>query len=183
MCIRDSSGVEDWTILRESSYNRDQIYIGDFTGDGISDIAVITPDKVLYTSGGVGDFVISEGATFSEFGFLIGDFNGDGKDDIFNGNGEEWRVMYAGIGKWEFQRKHATLTSLLKVGNFKKPNQTSSDPTSDIFRAFEDRWMVWYGAAGGAQQLNRVQRLDDYLLGDFNADGTSEVFRIWRNKG
>jgi len=89
-------GKKPWVILKENTAELDRLHIGDFDGDGKDDIAVISVQKVKYASGGTGDFIFAEIApTYKEYGFLIGDFNGDGQADIFNGNGEEWRVLYS----------------------------------------------------------------------------------------
>jgi len=173
-----SGGKKPWIILKENTAELEKLYIGDFDGDNIDDIAVISAQKVKYASKGTGDFQFVEGRTYQEFGFLIGDFNGDGQADIFNGNGNNWRILYSASDRWRILRAQETTTNELNVGHFNLVDGAGNvDKEADVFKATGEDWRTWYGGLGGRKILKTATETE-VLFGDFNGDGTTDVFRI-----
>ena len=173
-----SGGKKPWIVLKENTAKLEKLHIGDFDGDGIDDIAIISSQRVKYAARGTGDFQVVEGKTYHNYGFLIGDFNGDGQADIFNGNGNNWRVLYSASGKWRALRAQETTTDKLNVGYFNLVDADGNvDKVADIFKATSEDFRTWYGGQGGRKILKTASE-QNVLLGDFNGDGVTDVFRI-----
>jgi hypothetical protein len=173
-----------WTSL---GHGADDWYVGDFNGDGKSDIFRYMPG----TSGA--DVFLSDGAKFVHNGswtgsghgiegWYIGDFNGDGMDDIFRYiPGTSGADVFLSDGTKFVHNSSWTGsghgTEGWYVGDF------NGDGTDDIFRYV-------LGVSGADVFLSDGTKFvydgswtssghgtEGWYIGDFNGDGMDDIFR------
>ena len=70
--------------------------VGDFDGDGCSDVFVPTGAIWLYSPCGRREWQFLNVSTLRLDQLAFGDFNGDGKTDVFTRHGDQWLVSYGG---------------------------------------------------------------------------------------
>lgn len=174
--------------------------VGDFNGDGISDIFNSENHRLCF--GGADFFQQSKistdciTATLADVnfpggviaarrtGFLYGDFNGDGATDIFS-NGPDDNVLYnypmlclsvqPSAGEYQCDRPvHVPSHKSWELGDF------NGDGLTDIAMHNQSgRWAVHYSS--GVDFLPAVERdgyaknSADVAVGDFNGDGRSDL--------
>ena len=145
-------------------------YVGDFNGDGKSDLFIVNPNgtykvvgfKQLSKAPWIEPELLGKGtlSTYSETKqILFGDFNGDGKTDILlpNANG-----TYPGNSLW-----HVCFSS--------------PKPAGGSFFEVETYNIVDYWHDSGNHFRDGRQYSSYYVL-DTNGDGKSDLVRIWRNQ-
>ncbi|MBC6993177.1 FG-GAP-like repeat-containing protein [Neolewinella lacunae] len=168
-----------WYTTNISQVAINKLLIGDFNGDGESDIFYANGEIWRISYGGTVSWDRVRESAVKTDKLLVGDFNGDGKSDIFYANGEVWRISYGGTSSWDRVRESAVKVEKLLVGDF------NGDGKSDIFYANGEVWRISYG---GTSSWDRVResavRTDRLLVGDFNGDGKSDIFyangEVWR---
>ena len=69
----------------------DEILMGDFDGDAVTDVFVARDGAWWYYAGGVGDPVLLNASGYAAGELAAGDFDGDGVSDIFRADGVEWK--------------------------------------------------------------------------------------------
>ncbi len=167
---------------------REGWYVGDFNGDGRSDIMEYAGDRsgaeVLLSDGS--RFVHAGSWTDADHGadgWLVGDFNGDGRSDIMRFmsdssanevflstgsgfvGGSHWLTSDNGPDGWT-------------VGDF------NGDGRSDLLRYLPDpaRSEVFLSTgaafAGNGVWLAENNGSDGWYVGDFNGDGRSDIMRF-----
>jgi len=176
---------EKWTDV---SFGSDGWYVGDFNGDGCSDIMKYVEGR----SGG--EVLLSDGKKFvpagswtdasnGADGWYVGDFNGDGRSDLLRHLAESARnevflskgTGFAGGGNW---LTGGNGVDGWTVGDF------NGDGRSDLLRNLPDpaRNEVFLstgvGFAGGNDWLTTGNGADGWYVGDFNGDGRSDLMRF-----
>jgi O-antigen ligase len=172
----------------DSAYGSDDWYVGDFNGDGRSDIMKYADgesgSRVLLSDGN--KFVhagIWTGAGCGVDGWYVGDFNGDGRSDIMRylpnilanevflstGTGfassGNWLTSGNGSDGWTVGDFNGDGRSdLLRV----VPNSLRSDVFLSNGKGFVFNGN-WSGAGNGS---------DGWYVGDFNGDGRSDLMRF-----
>jgi hypothetical protein len=172
-----------------------QYRIGDFNGDGRSDILFPYDDGAHYHN----SVALSTGSSFAWSGggdwltdvgmgaeYAIGDFNGDGRSDILLAyqDGATFRnavalstgSSFAWSGDW---LSDAGMGIPHRVGDF------NGDGLSDLLLAYDDGLHVHNAVvlstgssftwSGGGDWLTDAGGGAEYQIGDFNADGRSDV--------
>ena len=157
-----TNGVTDFEVAK---YEMSRIHLGDFNGDGLTDVYRINgwgaaDIDTIYFSNGDGTFIKAytntgiyaggesfEAARFEMSRVKFGDFNGDGMTDIYQVNG--W-------GNSAFD------TIYFSEGN---GNFTTAYTNVDTY------------AGGSSFEAARFE-MGRIFLGDFNGDGITDVYRV-----
>ena len=157
-----TGGKFDTPVITDSTYSfsySDPAYIGDFNGDGYTDIIIhwvngYDRQLLVYTGTGTGAF--NEGVNFSSVRnhvphtnpsqFFVDDVNGDGKDDFIvhfsNDDGNRCALVYKG--------------------------QSASPYFSDA-------------TTNALTSTNEYRPNDPVFVGDFNGDGYADMLVQWAN--
>ena len=101
------------TIFQSNNLTVDDVDLGDFDGDGKTDVFWADGQQwyAAYSGFGPWEDLASSGYPLSQLGF--GDFNGDGKTDVFRANGQQWRPHYSGRHDC---REHRPVSTTFKIG-------------------------------------------------------------------
>lgn len=133
----------------------DQIFAGDFNGDGIDEIAIFNsvdwniPYLGLLASDGSGGLRLIArydgdmpgwGGFAAHDRFFVADFNGDGRDDLIVTNGDDWSMTYVGM-------------------------LTSSGGGFALTQRYDGDIPGWGGLA----------RNDEFFVGDYSGDGKDDL--------
>ena len=163
-----SSGI-DVAYLRDTF---DSVLIGDFTGDGRSDVIRTDAGNWFLSAGAIHpwEFVRSETTPAQELG--VGDFDGDGTDDVFRSSGGVWEFAPAASGAWTRLSSSSVSVHNLGFADF------DGDGRTDVLRTRSGVWQVSYGGVSSWQQINQSSVvLADLQLADFDGDGSADAFR------
>ena len=118
------SGRADWQILKKSVYQVDAIRLGDFDGNGATDVFSLTGGNWSWASGGSGPWTkLNDQLTTTVSALVFADFDGNGRTDIAQRTDDGWRYARDGRGSWQSLRTFAAadeFTNLrtMLVGNF-----------------------------------------------------------------
>jgi hypothetical protein len=189
-CTRTYSGSSGW----RSAFN---IYVGDFDGDGISDLYLVSDGDLHFCRGGPG-LITSAACTRtysgpsgwkSAFNIYVGDFDGDGISDLYlvsDGDlhfcrggaglttGAACTRTYSGASAWKS-------TFNIHVGDF------DGDGISDLYLVSDGDLHFCRGGAGlttsaactrtysGASVWKSVFNI---YSGDFDGDGISDLYLV-----
>jgi Salmonella virulence plasmid 65kDa B protein/FG-GAP-like repeat len=179
--------------------------VGDFNGDGLSDIAQIWSDAgrsnaIVWLSNGNGFNRSTWAPSMPSFGYdgelVSGDFNGDGRADI----AQIWQdgiyanaIMWISSGK-DFTRSTWAPSALgFGYGGKYYSGDFNGDGLSDIVQIWNNNnlsaaiaWISdgkkfirehWVtGGAGFGYE-------GSYIPGDYNGDGLSDIMQIWNDGG
>ncbi len=161
------------------------VTMGDFTGDGILDVAYTLGggnDRVrIAINNGTGAFGQSLAVNVSASqatGIVAGDLNDDGDDDLAVGNGDEVLVLL-GTGTASFQ----PAISLPAAGNatFVAIDDVTHDGVPDVIAIYDDTMAVSVfpsladGTFGERVDLSLGVTSDSLSTGDVNADGIPDL--------
>ncbi len=169
--------------------------VGDFDGDGRTDVFTATWVGGRPEQGGTYQWKISSGGVTSwrnlkkdqmplrRLGF--GDFDGDGKTDIFsivdaypfNSGKLQYRYSSGGTQEWRDLAVADVPFEDLRFGDF------NGDGKTDVFTAtWTGKTYQWKYLSGGngtwINIANAGNPLDQLRFGDFNGDGKTDVFTI-----
>lgn len=175
----------------------DRYKVGDFNGDGLSDVMSMESNAVFYVwtakaGGGFNNYQRwgSNGADIGMSRYKLGDFNADGRTDIasFEANGGfyVWTAKPAGgfntVQKWGTNGGDIG-ASRYKIGDF------NGDHRSDVMSLEANGGMyVWTANANGGFNNYKLWGMNSgdigasrYKLGDFNGDGRTDVISFESN--
>jgi hypothetical protein len=199
------TGYMDPIIAADLDANPDNMLVGDFNGDGRSDVYFhwkSTGRNWLYFSNGDGTFIKNSNSIpevqvdASPDNMLVGDFNGDGRSDVYF----HWKVT--GINRLYFFKSDGTFTGYMDpiiaadldanpdnmlAGDF------NGDGSSDVYfhwKATGRNWLYFSNGNGTfIKNSNPIpegqidESPDNMQLGDFNGDGRSDVYFHWKATG
>jgi hypothetical protein len=150
--------------------------LGDFDGDGLSDVFSISGTQWRYSPGGAQPWVNLGTSNVALSDLAFGDFDGDGKTDIFSIGSGNWRYSSGGLSTWKILRPaYPGLTVAdLAFGDF------DGDGKTDVFTVESNKWLY---SPDGVQDWQTLQvqnllplTLSDLRFGDFDGDGKTDVF-------
>jgi hypothetical protein len=151
-----------------------QLAVGDFDGDGHSDVFVATGTGWFYSPWGRREWFWLRDSHLRLNRLAFGDFNGDGKTDVFTQRGSRWLVSYGGTGPWTPLPAGSNIP--MKDYRFYDFN---GDGKTDIFRANGKQWYYSSGGATAWQPLaSSSYGVDRLRFCDFNGDGKTDVFSL-----
>lgn len=155
--------------------------VGDFDGDGTSDLFLATGRGWYYSPGGVAEWRFLSPKTEKADQLLFGDFDRDGRTDVVAIRDGYLYVSWGGISDWELLNPNPAPGAItdMAVGNF------VGDQRSDIFYADGRDWYVSDAGAGAFSLVATSSfRVNDLRFGDFDGDGRTDVFGVvsgaWR---
>lgn len=180
-----AGGFELTDYFSTASQAGRDVTTGDFTGNGILDVAYTLgggSDRVrIAINDGTGEFGQSLGvnvAAVDPTGIVAGDLNGDGDDDLVVGNGGEVLVLL-GTGTASFMPAislpaagHATFVAIGDVTN---------DGVGDVIAIYDDTMAVSVfpsladGTFGERVDLSIGVASDSLAMGDVNEDGIPDL--------
>jgi hypothetical protein len=173
-----------------------QVYIGDFNGDGLSDVFIYRPSDGLFAKWYAHpyieallapDFVYQEvRVTIPNAEIYLGDFNGDGLTDVFiyrrsDGAFAKW-YSTADIGPaFLYQElRYGPTNATIVTGDF------NGDGLTDVLLyqpayGSGGRFQKWYSTPGIGPDFDRMAARTTIgnatvVTGDFNGDGLTDVF-------
>jgi hypothetical protein len=86
--------------------------VGNFTGDGRSDLFLADGKQWWVSDAGQGPFTTVQTSVFEVKDLRCGDFNDDGKTDVFSVGSKNWQVSFAPSGNGEFSSWQPLLPKL-----------------------------------------------------------------------
>ena len=181
----------------------DHTLAGDFNGDGNDDLIFIwnhSGENRLALGNGSGGFTyrgtqISTGAINSDPDHtLVGDFNGDGRDDLIFGwsqNGDTRMFFGTAGGSFDYSSSYNVPSALNDNPDRVLIGDYNSDGRDDLILTWQDSSQVKYFTCIGSSFVQSQNYIDpDWILpaehalvGDYNGDGTTDVFSADSHKG
>lgn len=146
--------------------------IGDFDGDGISDVFVGTGAAWYYSSGAASEWRFLNRMPEHASQLRFGDFDGDGRTDVMAVIAGQVSVSWGGISPWEPINVVAWPLSEIAVGNF------DGDGKSDLLLSTGSQWFLARGGRNWELVGSSHVHVADLLFGDFTHSGHTQVLRI-----
>ena len=151
----------EWRFLSAKTERIGSILIGDFDGDGRSDVFRQLDDKWLVSWGGRSDWqLLSENNTQpldrginSMVDFTIGDFVGDRKADVFYTDGKTWWVSDGGTQPFAEYAASSYKKRDLLFGDFDRSGKT------EVAGVVANQWM--FVPANGVPPMDPVALASD----------------------
>ena len=164
-------------IVTDNRYGIDtaaELAVGDFDGDGRTDVFQATGAVWVYSPAGRREWRFLNNSMLRLDRLAFGDFNGDGKTDVFTQSGDQWLVSDAGTGHWTPLPAGSTIPMReYRFGDF------DGDKKTDVFRANGSQFFISSGGATPWRPLAASgYRVVDLRFGDFDGDGRTDVFSL-----
>jgi hypothetical protein len=166
------SGTGLWNHVARYTYDTNEIGLGDFNGDGKTDVFRATGSRWYYSPGASGRWVYLGARNEKIHQLKFADFDGDGKTDVFTVNSAgAWYVSPGGSGAWVAMASDSSSTiDNVALGDF------NGDGKADVFRATGSNWKISYG--GNTSYVTTVTSsatVPQLGFGDFDGDGKTDV--------
>ena len=156
--------------------------VGDFDGDGTSDLFVATGTAWYFSPAGKAEWRFLSAKTEKIDQLLFGDFDGDGRTDVLAIHNGQFVVSWGGISDWEVLNANPTGGALFLLPTAITQMATGDfdgGGISDVFFADGQTWWVSYGGVSAfALVATSSFRVKDLRFGDFDGNGTTDVFGV-----
>ncbi|CAM4065455.1 right-handed parallel beta-helix repeat-containing protein [Kibdelosporangium persicum] len=165
--------------LAPYTFDVSEIGLGDFDGDGRTDVLRATGARWYYSPGGTGRWVPAAQSGTTRHNLRFGDFDGDGRTDTFTVQGEQWMFSSGAVTSWQPMATSAVPLADLRFGDF------DGDGRTDVFKVDNGKW--YFSAAGRASWAPLAGAslpVESLGFGDFDGDRKTDVFAMvdsrWR---
>jgi hypothetical protein len=208
-----TGGVNTWTSNGNGTYSVSNPYlpsgysmtggfdfkVGDFNGDGKSDLAHLWTGGVnTWTSNGNGTYAVSNPykptnytmTGSSTVGWEIGDFNGDGKTDLahlWTGGINTWTSN--GNGTYTVSSPYLPSGYSMTSGIGWKVADFNGDGKADLAHLWSGGVNTWLSNGNGTYTVSSPYKPSgysmtsnvslDFKVGDFNGDGKADLAHLW----
>ncbi len=169
-----------WLYANHVDRPDSSIALGDFDGDGKTDVFTGIDQRWKVSAGGSEDWKVIANAWQGVDQLGFGDANGDGRTDMLshasNNKGAWWAVHYSPPqGHWKYLHDSRVRPQQIMYGDF------NGDGLTDGFFADKDgKWYVSHSPKGRLIEINSSTTTSSAALriADFDGDGRSDVFTI-----
>ena len=172
-------GVGPWRYQIASTFGLEDLALGDFNGDGQTDVFRSNGSEWLWSSAASEPWATLNSSVHSLPNLGFGDFNGDGTTDIFRATGSEWRWSASGTTTWDTLSSKSETLDEIAFGDF------NGDGHTDVFTTTGSEWLWSSEGTADWTTLNSLpQTLENLAFADFDGDGHTDVFHAtgsqWR---
>ena len=168
----DGAGTEHWQYLNTSGHELDELRLGDFDGNGVTDVFRTTAGLWFVSFGGTGTWTHVQSSGYPLGQLRFHDIDGNGSTDIFTVNGTEWLVSYGAASTWSYLGSAGHPIESLRFGDF------DGNGSADVFVSSGGTWSVRYGATGAWDPINvSGYGVEDLALADIDGNGRADVLR------
>ena len=150
--------------------------VGDFDGDGISDVFLGTGNAWYFSSGGQAEWRFLNQMPEHASALRFGDFDGDGRTDVIALHGADIDVSWGGVSPWQTINVVAWTLADIAVGDF------DGDGRSDLFLSTGAQWFYAPGGKNWTPFADASQHASELLFGDFQLQGRTQVLRIQQGR-
>ncbi len=181
-------GTGSFVTLNSTAFPPARLALGDFNGDGVTDVFTATNQGGTYqwgyTPGGNGSLVSLAHSAIDPALLRFGDFNGDGKTDVFaatqqSDGSTQWLYSSSGAASYTNLVTTTVPYAELQFGDF------DGDGKTDVLAALPQndgrlKVIYWPHGLGPIVTLGYMAAPAPALrVGDFNGDGISDLL-AWR---
>jgi len=185
--LYSSGGVGSFSNLKATSTYPNRLALGDFNGDGVTDVFTATSSsgtyQWAYSAGGTAALANLAFAATDPSLLRFGDFNGDGTTDVFAAaqaadGSTQWLYSSGGAGSYTNLASTTVPYSELLFGDF------DGDGKSDVLAALPQsngtlQVVYWPGGLAPSVLLGSIPAPAPALrVGDFNGDGISDLLAL-----
>ncbi len=168
--------LSDAEWLLQTNYLVDDVYVGDFNGDGVSDVLIVAASGRFYVSWGALVSWKTAGKLLQPISqVLTGDMNGNGVDDILVQTDSGWHILDIATKEFRLVEGFDLEAEDLFINDF------SGERRSEILFHQDEKWYLTTLFDDVELYPVPFAGLKNILVGDFTGDGQAEIF--WEEGG
>ncbi len=170
-------GTGAWSTLAPYTFDASEVGLGDFNGDGKTDVFRATGHRWYYSPSGIGRWVAASESVTTRAVLRFGDFDGDGRTDPFTVSGQRWQFSPGATSPWQPLATSSVPLDDLRFGDF------DGDGRTDVFHTDGTRWYYSSGGRASWAPLTAADLpLESLGFGDFDGDRRTDVFALVGNR-